>query len=247
MVSCPINTVLQGLGVRALAPICATILLIFGTSSLGFLPSSSSIGYVLWHSLLLFNTSWVLLRERPGQFSRNFSVRLALLLVLTTIFKVLLPILAPAFGKWSYLTSFCLLLMVNLLWKALPWYYQLHGQLDTQAIGEAFVGKFRPSLYFGATEHVRFTPVAHKFRYPLMYVGFPAEFEGTINALVSVRGINQGPEQQYWGKGKHFWSFFEVDPTRFYNPHLPFSQKLDTLLYSNVSPLSPLLVHRSIY
>ncbi|KAF8434888.1 hypothetical protein BGX38DRAFT_1275271 [Terfezia claveryi] len=229
MVGCPIRMAREGLGMRAVAPICLLILLFLWTSSKGFMASSSTFWYLAWHGLLLHNTSWVLLRTKPEHNFPNFTVRLAFLVVFTSLFKVTFPMVFPAFYNWNYFLSFLFFAGANLLCKAIPWYVELSTLVDTRALGEIFDERFRPVMYFGVTNHARFTPVLHKFKYPIMYFGFPVDFEGTINPLVSVRGINQGPEKPYWGKGSQLWTFFEADPTRYFNPHLPFSQKLDTV------------------
>ncbi|KAF8420228.1 hypothetical protein EV426DRAFT_250288 [Tirmania nivea] len=229
MVGCPIRMAREGLGMRVIAPICLLILLFLWTSSKGFMPSSSTFWCLVWHGLLLHNTSWVLLRTRPECNSPNFTVRLAFLIVLTSLFKIISPMVFPAFSSWTYFLSFSFFAGTNLLWEAIPWYLELSKLVDTRALDESFDGRFRPVMYFGATNHARFTPLLHKFKYPIMYFGFPVEFEGTINPLISVRGINQGPKKPYWGKGSQLWTFFEADPTRYFNPHLPFGQKLDTV------------------
>ena len=235
MGACPVHSLFEGLGMKAIAPICCLTLFVLGRSY-GFLPSDSTAWYLLWNALLLQNASWVLLRPKGRYFfAQNFTVRLALLMILTTIFKIIFPLIHPGFQNGSYMLCFLALASTNILTKAIPWYIQLRKYIYTETYGANFTGRLRPAFYFGVTDHVRFTPVFHKFKYPLMYFGFPVEFEGTVNALVSVRGVNQGPEKAHWGKGHQLWTFFEADPTRYFNPHLPFSQKLDPVFEANVS------------
>ena len=234
MGGCPIHAILEGVHLRAVAPISVLVLLFLWASSQAFLPSSSASWYLFWHGLLFHNTSWILLRPKVGE-SVNFKTRIAFPVVLATIFKALFPVIHPMFENYSYfLVLFCIAI-VDLIRGAIPWYLQLCKQVDRAAVSEKFSGKFRPIIYYGQTLHSRFTPIRHDFKYPLMYFGFPIEFEGTINSLVSVRGVNEGRERPYWGNGTQMWSFFDVDPTRYFNPHLPFSKKLDPFFQLHVS------------
>ena len=234
MGGCPIHAILEGVQIRAAAPISILIILFLWASSQAFLPSSSAIGYLLCHGLLLHNTSWILLRPKVGE-SMNFKTRIAFLVVLATIFKALFPIIHPMFANYNYYLVLSLFAVVDLIRNAFPWYLQLHNQVNQAAVAGTCNGKFRPIIYYGQTLHSRFTPIKHDFKYPLMYFGFPIEFEGTINSLISVRGVNEGRERPYWGKGAQIWSFFDVDPTRYFNPHLPFSKKLDSFFHLHVS------------
>ena len=234
MGGCPIHAILGGVQIRAVAPVSMLTLLFLWASSQAFLPSSSATWYLLWHGLLLHNTSWVLLRPKDGE-SVNFRTRIAFLAVLATIFQTLFPVIHPMFANYSYYSILLCLAMVDLIRKAIPWYLQLRKQVDQTTVSENFTGKFRPTIYYGQTLHSRFTPIKHDFKYPLMYFGFPIEFEGTINSLISVRGVNEGRPRSYWGKGAQLWSFFDVDPTRYFNPHLPFSRKLDSFFLLHVS------------
>ncbi|KAF8443652.1 hypothetical protein BDZ91DRAFT_167116 [Kalaharituber pfeilii] len=190
--------------------------------------------YAFWHGLLSFSASWALLHRSSAAAKAIIFNKIAISVICATAIRFLSPLLYPELaaraGVLSFSKALLLAMLSLLLYNAIPWYYRIR-RIDVAAIEANFIGKFKPRVYFSATTHARFSPVKHKFRYPLMYVGFPIAFEGTCNALISVRGVpGNDPRKRFWGKGTQLWSFFDVRPENYVNPHLPFSQKLDPVL-----------------
>ncbi|KAF8246548.1 hypothetical protein K440DRAFT_553272 [Wilcoxina mikolae CBS 423.85] len=103
-------------------------------------------------------------------------------------------------------------------------------------------GRFRPMLYFCSTTHARFAPTKHRFKYPLLYVGFPVTMKGTVGggSLLSVKPSVSEMKmvESVGGSLKEWWTIFTVDPSKYLNPELPFDEKLhDVLLGHGLDPL----------
>jgi hypothetical protein len=105
-------------------------------------------------------------------------------------------------------------------------------------------GRFRPMLYFCSTTHARFSPTKHRFKYPLLYVGFPVTMKGTVGggSLLSVKpSLSEMKKAENVGMSlKEWWTVFTVDPSKYLNPQLPFDEKLHDVLTGHVSALSVL-------
>lgn len=70
----------------------------------------------------------------------------------------------------------------------------------------------------------------HKFKYPLLYIGIPLDFTGSIGSLLSVRGVEKDEEDAAPKK----FTFFTLDPTTYLEPELPFKTKLQPVLAYHV-------------
>ena len=137
---------------------------------------------------------------------------------------------------WSllgYLLCVLLAFLVLVFTKAVPWWFQL-SKLDSRETNGVFGAKYRPLMFFAETFHSRFTPQLHKFVYPVLYVGFPVHFEGTVGGLFSVRGS----ENEGMGWFRQFFSIFDVAPRNYVNPNLSFRKKIETIMLGKVSQWS---------
>lgn len=106
-----------------------------------------------------------------------------------------------------------------------------------EVMGPRF-GKFRPLFFLCWTIHARFSPTQYKFKYPLLYVGFPVSLRGTVGgSLFSVLPSQTEKEQQQPEKKGKF-TLFSVDPSSYFNPKLPFDQKVNDLLVRRVRFIS---------
>lgn len=90
----------------------------------------------------------------------------------------------------------------------------------------------QPRFFFCSASHARFSPVPHKFTYPVMYAGFPADLHGPVGGLFSVL-----PGAR---------ALFTVDPAKYFSPELSFRDKITELLTSRVSAAPLLRPHRRL-
>lgn len=177
------------------------------------------------HGLLLVNT-WLAMG-----YSSSLPKTGALRLPFLAIFAA--TIVAPI-TLWIRYINFIifigLAIAVPAVWYLAPVAYAIAQ--GTYPGHEASYGRFRPTLFFCSTTHARFTPTKHFFKYPILYVGFPVTFKGSIGGLfgiVAAASEKDGPQQ------RSARTIFSVDPASFVNPTLPFDQKLAPILLRNVS------------
>ncbi|KAG0133834.1 hypothetical protein HOY82DRAFT_248736 [Tuber indicum] len=137
-------------------------------------------------------------------------------------------------GFWGDLVAIYLAMFIlevaPFVWRTVKW----GGSCEREELGGRFLGKFRPILFFCSTTHARFLPKAHTFKYPLLYVGFPVNFKGSIGGLFSVLDSKEEREEEKLKTGgkekKRPFTFFSLDPAGYINPELPFERKLDSVL-----------------
>lgn len=88
-------------------------------------------------------------------------------------------------------------------------------------------GRYRPRFFLCWTTHMRLRPFRCSFRYPILYVGFLASARGSISGGRMFSILSHKPD------AKEKFTFFTVDPKRYYNGSLPFDQKLNDFLKSH--------------
>lgn len=133
--------------------------------------------------------------------------------------------------SWGIFWNAAVLCGVYVFWKIVPVIAGLFRNLDH--LEEGLVGQFRPLFFFSATTHSRFTPTKHRFKYPLLYVGFPVTFKGSIGSLLTVKGS----EDEEAALAKRPFTFFTLDPKTYYEPDLSFDKKMVSVLNYHVGSL----------
>lgn len=143
--------------------------------------------------------------------------------------------------------TICLLLSIcNVLpfvHRTVMWRWSVGREALQQ--GEGFAGKFRPMLFFCSTTHARFLPKKHSFKYPLLYVGIPVTFKGSIGGLFSVLDSKEERDGKVEVEGKDVqrpFTLFSLDPAGYTNPELPFEKKLVSVLIHHVRSREKLLI-----
>ncbi|CUS10759.1 unnamed protein product [Tuber aestivum] len=193
---------------------------------------------LLTRGLLLFNASSVLLFA-----SCPFSCGLARAGAIGFVGALVLQMVdiwRSKLGFWGDLVAIYLAIFilktVPFAWRVVRW----GGSCEREELGGKFLGKFRPILFFCSTTHARFLPKKHTFKYPLLYVGFPVNFKGSIGGLFSVldsKGEREEKLNMGEREGKRPFTFFSIDPSGYINPELPFERKLDSvLIYHGIDP-----------
>ncbi|KAG0639692.1 hypothetical protein HOY80DRAFT_68805 [Tuber brumale] len=186
---------------------------------------------LLTRGLLLFNASSVLLFV-SCPFSSGL-VRAGAVGFVGTLALKAMDIWRSGFGFWGDLVAIYLAIFIlkiaPFVWRTVKW----DGSCEREELGGRFLGKFRPILFFCSTTHTRFLPKAHTFKYPLLYVGFPVNFKGSIGGLFSVLYSKEEREEKLKTgvkEKKRPFTFFSLDPAGYINPELPFERKLDSVL-----------------
>ncbi|PUU75222.1 hypothetical protein B9Z19DRAFT_1131714 [Tuber borchii] len=189
---------------------------------------------LLTRGLLLFNASSVLLFA-SCPFSSGL-VRTGTAGFVGALALQVVDIWRPRLGFWGDLVAIYLAIFIlnisPFVWRTVKW----GGSCEREELGGKFSGKFRPILFFCSTTHARFLPKKHTFKYPLLYVGFPVNFKGSIGGLFSVLDSKKEKEEKLKmgekevKRVKRPFTFFSLDPAGYINPELPFERKLDSVL-----------------
>jgi len=189
---------------------------------------------LLTRGSLLFNASSVLLFA-SCPFSSGL-VRAGTAEFVGALALQMVDIWRSGLGFWGdlvviYLAIF-ILNIAPFVWRTVKW----GGSCEREELGGMFLGKFRPILFFCSTTHARFLPKKHTFKYPLLYVGFPVNFKGSIGGLFSVLDSKKEKEEKLkmGEEEKRPFTFFSLDPAGYINPELPFERKLDSVLIHHV-------------
>ncbi|KAI5778423.1 hypothetical protein EDC01DRAFT_634816 [Geopyxis carbonaria] len=121
--------------------------------------------------------------------------------------------------------------IVTVIWNLVGLSISHFSDDGADLMGPARFGKFRPLFFLCWTIHARFSPTQYKFKYPLLYVGFPVSLKGSIGgSLFSVLPSQTEKEQLQQPEKKGKFTFFSVDPSSYFSPNLPFDQKVNDLL-----------------
>ncbi|RPA96795.1 DUF1365-domain-containing protein [Choiromyces venosus 120613-1] len=193
---------------------------------------------LLTRGLLLFNASSVLLFA-SCPFSNGLVRAGTVGFVGASVLQVV-DVWRSGFGFWDDLVAIYLVIFIlkiaPFVWRTVRW----GGSCEREELGGKFLGRFRPMLFFCSTTHARFLPKKHTFKYPLLYVGFPVNFKGSIGELFSVLDSKEEKEEKLKMRGKEEkrpFTFFSLDPAGYINPELPFERKLDSvLIHHGVDP-----------
>ena len=193
---------------------------------------------LLTRGLLLFNASSILLFA-SCPFSSGL-VRAGTAGFVGALALQVVDIWRPRLGFWGDLVAIYLAIFIlkisPFVWRTVKW----GGSFEREELGGKFLGKFRPILFFCSTTHARFLPKKHTFKYPLLYVGFPVNFKGSIGGLFSVLDSKKEKEEKLKmgekevNRVKRPFTFFSLDPAGYINPELPFERKLDSVLIHHV-------------
>ncbi|PWW77990.1 DUF1365-domain-containing protein [Tuber magnatum] len=186
---------------------------------------------LLTRGLLLFNASSVILFA-SCPFSSGL-VRAGAVGFMGALALRVVDIWRSKLGFWGDLVAVYLAIFIlkiaPFVWRIVRW----GGSCEREELGGKFLGKFRPILFFCSTTHARFLPKKHTFKYPLLYVGFPVNFKGSIGGLFSVLDSKEEREEKLKmgeKEEKRPFTFFSLDPAGYINPKLPFERKLDSVL-----------------
>ncbi|KAL7272312.1 hypothetical protein RUND412_004886 [Rhizina undulata] len=182
-------------------------------------------GDLLTRGLLLVNASSILLSTRPFPSSRL--ARLVAVTLVCACALQLVDIWGLTLGFWWNLSFIVAGICLH---SIIP--FVIGVWRERRDFEDQFKGKFRPLFFFCSTTHSRFLPKKHTFKYPVLYVGFPVNFRGSIGGLFSVLDSRQEKEEQLkLGQRKeNGFTFFSINPAGYTNPDLPFDKKLDSVL-----------------
>lgn len=162
----------------------------------------------------------------------------------TTFFTVVLLALAARQNIISPITFTALLLLASATFYIFNFFFlPSPSSIRPKA---AHFGRYTPRFYLCWTTHARFYPLKYRFNFPLLYVGFPAQMSGATSPtsrMFSVLPPSQSGSPHLKGSRltgtpaktflqKHF-TFFTIDPSRYFNPTLPFNCKLDSFLMTH--------------
>jgi len=185
---------------------------------------------------LLFLNAFSVLRFTSCPFSSGL-VRAGTAGLVGALALQVVDIWRSGLGFWGNLVAIYLVIFIlniaPFAWRTVRW----GGSCEREELGGEFLGKFRPILFFCSTTHARFLPKKHTFKYPLLYVGFPVNFKGSIGGLFSVLDSKKEKEEKLKmgeKEEKRPFTFFSLDPAGYINPELPFEKKLDSVLIHHV-------------
>lgn len=93
--------------------------------------------------------------------------------------------------------------------------------------------RMRPMFFFCSASHARFTPEKRRFKYPMLYVGFPATLKGGVSGGSRLFSVLPSPTETTTRTPPR--SIFTVDPAKYFSPDLSFVEKLHQVLAGHVS------------